>query len=42
MEDACPHRDRTEITTMGATVRTFHCRDCGQIFEEPIEPGTGG
>lgn len=30
----CAHRNRKEITGMGATVRRFHCPDCGAEFGE--------
>lgn len=32
--DGCAHRNRREITGMGATVRRFYCPDCGAEFEE--------
>lgn len=40
--EGCQHKERTEITAMGASVRKFYCRDCGEFFEEPMEEPPAG
>jgi transposase-like protein len=33
-EVGCPHRNTTNLTTLGAEVKTYYCRDCGETIEE--------
>lgn len=33
----CPHSRYIELTTMGATERTFRCEDCGYMWTEPFD-----
>ncbi len=35
----CAHRNRREVTAMGAAARTFICDDCGELVTEPLKEG---
>jgi hypothetical protein len=32
-EVGCPHRNTTNLTTMGAEANTFYCQDCEETIE---------
>ncbi|MFA5313222.1 MAG: hypothetical protein WC375_07920 [Methanomassiliicoccales archaeon] len=34
--EGCPHKNRAEVTGMGAERRSFICHDCGEIIEGPL------